>query len=174
MKQQKIAYVLHHAHSLLSLADELVLRLLNLRTGILAQAIQVTVGSSLLAGLDGVEREPGVLDVLASLGREHQVGVEGGVPARQETGLDLGVLGQTGLAHLLLGQSVLLQRRGERVLALGALDQGLGAGERGARDRMVEGLGLRLGGRRCGQGSLGLGGRASLREQLDLFVDRAA
>lgn len=39
---------------------------------------------------------------------------------------------------------------------------------------MVEGLGLRLRGRGRGQRSLGLGGRAGMRQELDLLVDGAA
>ena len=132
------------------------------------------MGSSLLARLNRVQHQPGVLNVLARLGGEHQVGVESGVPASQEAGLDLGVLGQTGLTDLLLGQSVLLQCAGQRVLAFGALHEGLGAGERGPRDSMVEGLGLRLGRRRCGQGGLGFGGGAGLRQELDLLIDCTA
>jgi len=39
---------------------------------------------------------------------------------------------------------------------------------------MVEGLGLRLRGRRSSQGGLGLGGGTSLREESNLLIDRAA
>lgn len=39
---------------------------------------------------------------------------------------------------------------------------------------MTEGLGLRLGGRRCGQSSLRLGGGGSGREKLDLLADGTA
>jgi hypothetical protein len=132
------------------LAHEFILRLLNLGTGILAQIVQIAPGSSLLGSLDRVQSKTGVLNVLAGLGGEHQVGVEGSVPASQEARLDLGILGQTSFADLLLSKSVLLQRSGERVLALAALHKGLGAGERGAGDRMVERLGLGLRGGRCG------------------------
>jgi hypothetical protein len=38
---------------------------------------------------------------------------------------------------------------------------------------MVEGLGLRLGGWGCSQGSLGLSGGAGLRQEADLLVDGA-
>lgn len=155
-------YVLHHAHGFLSLTNELILRLLNLLAGILTEVIQVTVGSSLLASLDRIQSETSVLNILPRLRSEHQVGVQRGVPSSQETGLDLRVLGETGLANLLLSQSVLLQRSGERVLSLAALHQGLGTGERSARNRMVEGLGLGLSGGRRGQGGLGFGGRTGL------------
>lgn len=57
---------------------------------------------------------------------------------------------------------------------MAALRQGLGAGERSARNGVVEGLGLGLCGGRRGQGSLGFGGGAGLREQGDLLVDSAA
>lgn len=167
-------YVLHHAHSLLSLTNELILSLLNLRTGILAQVVQVTLRCSLLARLDRVKHQTSILNVLARLGSEHQVGVEGSVPPSQEAGLNLSVLSQTGLADLLLSEGILLQCGSKRVLTLSALNQSLGAGEGGARDRMVEGLGLGLRGRGRGQGSLGFGGRAGLRQEMDLLVDGAA
>jgi hypothetical protein len=132
------------------------------------------VGSSLLASLDRIQGEASVLDVLARLGSEHQVGIQRSVPASQETGLDLRILAETGLANLLFGQSILLQRNGERVLDVAALRKGLGTGERSARYRMVEGLGLGLSGRRRNQRGLGFGGGAGLREEGDLLVDSAA
>lgn len=172
--QRSETYVLHHAHSLLSLTNKLILRLLNLLAGILAQIIQITVRGGLLARLDRVQSETRVLNVLPRLRCEHQVGVQRGVPASQETGLDLRILGKTGLADLLLSQGILLQRSGERVLHMAALRQGLGAGERRACNRMVEGLGLRLGRGGRGQGGLGFGGGAGLGEEVDLLVDSAA
>jgi hypothetical protein len=132
------------------------------------------VGAGLFASLDGVKHQAGVLHILARLSSEHQVGVEGGIPAGQEAGLDLSILGQTSLANLLLGQSILLQCSGKRVLALGALRERLGAGQGGTGDRVVEGLGLGLCGRRGCQGSLCLGGRACLGQELDLLVDSPA
>lgn len=57
---------------------------------------------------------------------------------------------------------------------MAALRQGLGAGERRACNRMVEGLGLRLGRGGRGQGGLGFGGGAGLGEEVDLLVDSAA
>lgn len=79
--QRSETYVLHHAHSLLSLANKLILRLLNLLAGILTQIIQVTVRGGLLARLDRVQSETGVLNVLPCLRGKHQVGVQRGVPA---------------------------------------------------------------------------------------------
>lgn len=167
-------YVLHHTNSLLGLANELILGLFNLLTGILAQVVQVTTGSSLLASLDRVQGKTGVLNILACLSSEHEVGVESSVPASQKTGLNLRVLSQTGLADLLLGQSVLLQRVSQRVLTLDALRKSLGSGERSAGDGVVEGLGLGLSGGGSSQSCLGLGGGAGLREKVDLLVDGAA
>lgn len=132
------------------------------------------MGSSLLASLDRIQGETSVLNVLARLSSKHQVGVQRSVPASQETGLDLRILAETGLANLLLGQSILLQRGRERVLDVAALREGLGTGERSARNRVVEGLGLGLSGGRRNQGGLGLGGGAGLREEGDLLVDSAA
>ena len=132
------------------------------------------MSSGLLAGLHRVKHQTGILNILARLGGEHEIGVEGGVPASQETGLDLSILSETGLADLLLGQSILLQRIGERVLTLSALCEGLRTGKRSAGDGMVESLGLGLGGRRSSQGGLRLGRGASLRQELNLLVDGAA
>lgn len=132
------------------------------------------MSSSLLASLNRVKHQAGVLNALARLGSKHQVGVESGVPASQEAGLDLRILSETGLANLLLSQGVLLKGIGERVLDLGALREGLRAGQGGAGDGVVEGLGLGLCAWWGGQGGLGFGGRACLREELDLLVDGAA
>lgn len=173
-KKGNKTYVLHHANSLLGLANKLIFGLLDLRTGILAQVIQVAVGTGLFASLDRVKHQAGILNVLARLSSEHQVGVEGGVPAGQEAGLDLSILGETSLANLLLGQSILLQGSCKRVLALGALRECLGAGEGGTGDRVVEGLGLGLSGRWGCQGSLCLSGRGCLGQELDLLVDSTA
>lgn len=173
-KWQRKTYVFHHAHSFLSLANKLILGLLDLSTSILAQVIQIAVGSRLFASLDRIKHQTGVLDVLTCLSSEHQVGVEGGVPTGQEAGLDLGILGQTSLADLLLGQGVLLQCSGKRILTLGALRKRLRASEGGAGDRVVESLGLGLCRRRRCQGGLGLSGRSCLGQQLNLLVDGTA
>lgn len=131
------------------------------------------MSTGLFASLDGVKHQAGVLNILARLSSEHQVGVEGGVPAGEEAGLDLSILGQASLANLLLCQSILLQCSCKRVLTLGALRECLGAGKGGTGDRVVEGLRLGLCGRRGCQGSLCLGGRACLGQKLDLLVDSA-
>ena len=132
------------------------------------------MGGSLLASLNRVKHQAGILNVLARLSSEHEVGVKGGVPASQEAGLDLSVLSKTGLADLLLSQSILLQSSGKRVLTLGALREGLRAGQGSAGNGVVEGFGLGLCRRRGSQSCLRLSGRASLRQKLDLLVDGAA
>ena len=133
-------YILHHAHSLLSLGNKLVLGLLNLLTGIFAQVVQVTVGGGLFTGFDRIQRETSILDTLAGLGCEHQVGVQRRVPSSQEARLDLRILRQTRLADSLLGKSIFLQSSRKRIFAMAALRQGLRAGERSARDRVIEGF----------------------------------
>ncbi len=181
------SYILHDANGLLSLSDELVLGLLNLLLGLVAQ-LRLLVGlgarrsASKLPGvaldtrLDGIEGQAGLLNVLASAGRKHQVGVEGGVPAGQETALDLRILGQAGLAHALHGQGILLEGSSEGILAgTGVLlVEALAAGKTGAGDGVRERLGLRLRAGRCGKGSLGLGGGAGRGQQGDLLADGAA
>lgn len=167
-------YIFHHADGLLSLADKLVLGLLDLGTCLLAQVVQVTTGLRLLARLDRVQHQTGVLDVAPGLGREHQVRVERGVPSGQEARLDLSVLRQTGLADLLRRKGVLLERRRQRVLAGRVLRQRLRSRQRGAGDGVVEGLGLGLIDGGSGQGGLGLGGGSGLREKLDLLADSTA
>lgn len=133
-------------------------------------------GGALGAGLDRVEGEAGLLDVLARARREHQVRVERRVPAGEEPALDLGVLREAGLADALASQGVLLQRRRERVLARPRvlLVQELRARQARARERVVERLGLRLGRRRRDQGRLGLGGRRGVRQEVHLLADGAA
>lgn len=64
-----------------------------------------------------IKQQSRVLDAPARPRGEHQVGVEGSVPPRQETGLDLCVLREPGLANLLAGKGILLERGCERVLA---------------------------------------------------------
>lgn len=132
------------------------------------------MSSSLLSSLDRVESQARILNILPSLGSKHDVGVECCVPSSQKSGLNLGILAQASLANLLLGQSILLQRRSKRVLTFGVLCQGLRARQRSARDGVVECLGLRLRGGRSSQGGLGFGGGTSLREKSDLLIDRTA
>lgn len=170
-------HILHNANSLFSLADKLILRLLNLGTSFLTQAIQIALRSRLLAGLDRVQHKPGILDILARLSRKHQVRVKRRVPPSQEPRLDLRILRQPRLADLLRCKGVLLQRGRQRVLAAArrrVLRQSLGPGQRGPGNSVTEGLGLRLCGGRRGQGRLGICGGRRLREKLDFLVDGAA
>ena len=181
------SYVLHDTNGLLSLSDKLVLGLLNLLLGLVAQLrLLVGLGAGRSASklpsvaldtrLDGIEGEAGLFNALASAGCKHQVGVEGGVPACQETALDLRILGQAGLAHALHGQGILLEGSSEGVLAgTGVLlVEALAAGKTGAGDGVRERLGLRLRAGGCGKGSLGLGGGAGRGQQGDLLADSAA
>lgn len=179
-------HVLHDANSLLGLGDKVILGLLNLLLRLRAQLLLLVSlslgragdlpGRALDAGLDGIEGQARLLDVLARAGGELEVGVEGRVPPGQEAALDLGVLGQAGLAHPLHRERVLLQRRGQRVLpgARVLLVQGLAARQAGAGDRVRERLGLRLRGRGRGQGGLGLGGGCGGGEKGDLLADGSA
>lgn len=126
--------------------------------------------------LDSIKVEPRILDVRAGARREAQVGVERRVPAGQEAGLDLRVLGQAGLAHALHGEGVLLESGGQGVLALPGvlLVEDLGAREGGAGDGVGEGLGLGLGGGRGGQGGLGFCRGGGGGEEGDFLRDGAA
>lgn len=123
-----------------------------------------------------IEQKSRVLDAPARPRGEHQVGVEGGVPSRQEASLDLCVLREPGLANLLAGKSILLERGCERVLA-GAgvlLLEELAAGQGSAGNGVGEGLWLGLGDGGCGEGGLSLGGSGGGGEELDLLADAAA
>lgn len=127
-------------------------------------------------GLDGVEGKARVLDILTSASSKGQVGVEGGVPASQESALDLGVLGETGLADTLRCKRILLQSSRQRILT-GAgvvLVKQLAARQTGASDGMAEGLGLGLGSRGGDESGLCLGGGGGRGKKVDLFADGAA
>jgi hypothetical protein len=179
-------YILHDANSLLGLADELVLSLLDLGTSLLAQVLVTVAGLALLAGqcecaalsigLGGIQAQPRVLDLLAGTCRKLDVGVEGCAPASQESALDLGVLRQTGLANLLAGDGVLLEGSGQGVLARVGLLGGehVRAVQGGAGNSMAEGLGLGLRAGRCGKRCLGLCRRCGARQEVDLLGDSAA
>ena len=180
-------YVLHNADGLFSRRDELVLSLLDLLLSLGAQLLRgvrvvVARGPGQLpgvapgAGLDRIEGETSLLDVLARAGREHQVGVQGGVPASQKPALDLGILGEAGLANTLAGQGILLQGGRERILARAGvlLVQKLRAGQTRARQGVVKRLGLRLSGWGCDQGSLGFGGGSGAGEKVHLLANGAA
>lgn len=128
------------------------------------------------AGLDSIERQSGVLDVLAGAGRKHDVGVERRVPASKEAALDLGVLGDAGLSNTLHGEGVLLEGSGQRVLASTSviLVQGLATSQTGASNGMAEGLGLGLGGRRSDKSGLSLGGGGGGGKERNLFANGAS
>lgn len=162
-------HVLHDTDGLLSLSDKLVLSLLNLLLGLGAKLLLLRLTSSTLtnlesvtldASLDSIERQSGVLNVLAGAGRKHDVGVERRVPASKEAALDLGVLGDAGFSNTLHGEGVLLEGSGQRVLTSTSvvLVQGLATSQTGASNGMAEGLGLGLGGRRSDKSCLSLGG----------------
>lgn len=181
-----VTHVLHDANGLLGLANKLILSLLNLGPRLFAQILVEAVlasglarqrkGAALGIRLCGIEAQARVLDGLAGAGRELDVGVERGAPAGEEAALDLGVLGQAGLADLLAGDGVLLEARGKRVLARARLLRGehVRGIERGARNGVAERLGLRLGRGRRRQSLLGFGGRGGARQQRDLLRDGAA
>lgn len=133
-------------------------------------------GSALGMGLDGIQGKTGVLDVLASASSKGQVGVKGGVPASQESALNLSILGKTGLTNTLRGKRILLQSGRQRVLTgTGVvLVKQLAARQTGAGDGMAEGLGLRLGSRGSDESGLGLGGGGGRGKKVNLFADGAA
>ena len=179
-------HILHDTNSLLGLANELILSLLNLKLGILRGLGLLMVllirlareleHATLSPRLRRIKQQSRVLDAPARPRREHQVGVEGSVPSRQETGLDLCILREPGLANLLAGKGILLERGRERVLA-GAgvlLLEELAAGQGGAGNGVGEGLGLGLGDGGCSEGGLGFGGGGGGGEELDLLADAAA
>lgn len=123
-----MTYVLHNTHGLFSLGDEFVLGLLDLLLGLRAELVGSMMifagvastdlpGVSLGARLDRVQCEAGLLDVFASTGCEHQVRVQRSVPTGQISALDLGILGQTGLAESLTSQRILLESGRKRILA---------------------------------------------------------
>ena len=187
LRAEPNAYVLHDANSLLRLSDELVLSLLNLGTGLLAQLFLHTIfAASLLSGesksttlgvgLGGIKVQARVLDGLAGACRKHDVGVQSGAPAGQEPALDLSILRQPGLADLLAGDGKLLESSGKRILASARLLTGkhVGAVQRSAGDGMAEGLGLGLRGGRCSEGGLSLSWRGSGRQEVDLLGDGTA
>ena len=178
--------VLHHTNSLLSLANKVILSLLNLQLRLLRRLSLLMMLVLLLARqleqstlrprLRSIQHQSRVLDTLSRTSSEHQVGVQCGVPASQESALDLCILCQSRLADTLGCKCVLLQCGCERVLA-GArvlLLQEMGGGEGGARDGVGEGLWLWLGGWWCDERGLCFGWSAGGGEELDLLADAAA
>lgn len=183
----KATYVLHNTHSLFSLRDEFIFGLLDLLLRLGGELLRVQVllarrnashlpGCALDPRLDRVQGEAGPLDVPARARGEHQVGVQCGTPASQEPALNLGILRETSLADTFLGQRILLQSRGERVLARPGvlLVEQLGAGQAGTGNGMVECLRLGLRARRRSQSGLRLGRAGCGREEMDLVADSAA
>lgn len=176
-----VQHVLHDADRLIGGGDELVLGRLDLDALGLGQ---VLVAGVLLSGggadrreaeaavlgarLGGVERQPRVLDVLARLLRERDVGVERSGEGRVEARDDLGVLLQPRFADLLRCERVLLERGRKRVAGLEKVRRF----ERCPAKRVAERLGRRLGaGLR--QRGLGFSGGRGGGEQLDLLRDGA-
>lgn len=127
-------------------------------------------------GLDGIQIKSGLLNVLACSRSELQVGVQGGIPASKETALDLGVLAKASLANSFHCERILLEGSGQGILASSGvmLVEDLAAGQTGAGDGMVEGLGLGLRGRGSNEGGLGFAGRSGGRKEGDLFAHGAA
>lgn len=179
-------HILHDTNSLLGLANELILRLLNLNLGVLRGLGLLVVllvclareleDATLSPRLRRIKQKSRVLDAPARPRSEHQVGVKGSVPSRQKASLNLCILRESGLSNLLAGKGILLKRGSERILA-GAgvlLLEELAAGQGGAGNGVGEGLGLRLGDGRCGEGGLGFGGAGGGGEELDLLADAAA
>jgi hypothetical protein len=149
------SYVLHDTDGLLSLANKLVFGLLDLGSrlftdvvvhGCLWSLTWQSESRALCVGLGRIQAQPRVLDCLASTCSELDVGVERGAPAGQEAALDLGVLGQSGLADLLAGNCILLEGGSKGVLTGAGLLRGehVRRVEGGAGDGMVERLGLGL------------------------------
>lgn len=181
-----MTYILHDSNSLLSLANKLILGLLNLCACLVAQVVVHAVllgglarqskGRALGRGLGRIETEARVLDCFAGTRGELDVGVQRGTPAGQEAALDLGVLGQSRLADLFAGNGVLFKGSGERVFARVCLlrREHVRGVEGGTCHGMAEGLGLGLCGGRGSEGGLGLSGRRSAGEQVDLFRHCAA
>lgn len=180
-------YVLHNTHSLFSLRDELVFGLLDLLLRLGAEFLRVQVvlarrnasnlpGRALDTRLDRVQGQASPLDVPACARGEHQVGVQRGTPASQEPALNLGILRETSLADTFRGQRILLQSRGQRVLARPRvlLVEQLGAGQAGTCNGMVKCLRLGLRGGRRRQSGLRFGRGGCRRKEVDFVTDGAA
>lgn len=176
--------VLHDADSLLCASNKLILSCLNLDSLLLAQVLIIMMDwittslgsweaesdawSVLCLGLGSIEAETSVLNVLAGLLGELDVGVQGGVEGGVEVGDDALVLLETGFADLLGCKSILLEGSSERI---GWLEEVSGA-DGGATESVVESL---WGGlwSWLGESGLGFGGAVGLREKLNLVLDGA-
>ena len=178
MRRKRVAHILHHPLGLLRLRDKLVL-LLHIRPLSLALRANAPIAPHIASALPltRVQAQPRILDRLPRIRRELQIRVQRRAPAGEEAALDLRVLVQAGLAHLLLRDGVFLERGGEGVLLGGAgvgLVEELRGVEGGARDGVVEGLGLRFGGGRGRERGLGFGRGGGGGEERDFFGDGAA
>jgi hypothetical protein len=125
----EVTYVLHDPNSFFGMRHKLIFRLLDFLLGFRTQLwLFVLCGawrsrrgqfpsSPSGPGLDGIQRQSSLLDILSRTRSKHQVRVEGCVPTSQEAALDLGILGQTCLADSLGSQSVLLKSGRKGILA---------------------------------------------------------
>lgn len=179
------SYILHDTDGLLSLANKLILSLLNLGSRLFTDVVvhgrlwsltRQSESRTLCIGLGRIQAQPRVLHCLASTCGKLDVGVEGGTPAGQEAALDLGVLRQSRLTNLLAGNGVLLESGSKGVLTRACL---LGCEhvrrvEGGAGNGMVERLGLGLCRGGSSEGSLGFGGRGGAGEEVHLLRDGAS
>jgi hypothetical protein len=123
--------ILHNANRLFRTANKFVLSSFNLNTLFLTQMLIILMNritSSLSAGeiesdsrarlglaLGGIERESSILDILAGLLRELDIGVERGVEGSVEVRDNALVLLETGFTDLFGGEGVLLESGCERV-----------------------------------------------------------
>jgi len=161
-----IQHVLHDTDGLLSAANEFVFGRFNLGTLGLGEVVFIRVllpasradsrkpkSTVLGTRLGSIECQTSVLDTLAGLLRECNVGVECGRERGVEARHDLGILLQTRLTDLLGGERILLKRGGEGIVGFEEMRRC----ERGSAKGVVEGLGRGLGaGLR--EGRLGFGG----------------
>ena len=177
-------HILHDTNCLLGLRDKIIFGLLDLLLRLVAKLMVFhnigtgrgathLPGGALDAGLDGVECQTGLLDVLAGTRSKRDVGIKRGVPPGKEAALDLGILGKASFTNTLLDQSVLLEGSRQGVLASTGmlLMQRLAASQARAGDSMGKSLGLRLRGRGRSESSLGFGGGGGSRKEVDLLTN---
>lgn len=117
-----VTYILHHALRFLYLTNELVLFLQDFCSGLFRQVcVVVRIESSCLRlrsfrGFSRVQTQPAGLHSTSGFGRKLYVGIESRCPSRQESTLNLSVLGESCLSNFFFRQGVLLERTGERIL----------------------------------------------------------
>ena len=80
-------------------------------------ARQVPAWSALGSGLGGIEEESSILHPPPSTCGKLKIRIQCGGPSGQEAVLDLTVLGESRLTHLLFGQSIFLEGCRKRVIA---------------------------------------------------------